>query len=50
MRSQMDHLQQQQQYITVLHQVAMQPQNQPRPVSVPPAASENIDSELQSDF
>ena len=32
-------LREQQQRITILKQVAMQPQNQPRPVSVPPAAS-----------
>ena len=35
----MDNLRDQQQCITVLKQVAMQPQNQPRPVSVPPAAN-----------
>ena len=35
----MDNLRDQQQRITVLKQVAMQPQNQPRPVSVPPAAN-----------
>ena len=39
MRSQMDNLRDQQQRIAVLKQVAMQPQNQPRPVSVPPAAN-----------
>ena len=39
MRIQMGDLREQQQRITVLKQVAMQPQNQPRPVSVPPAAS-----------
>ena len=39
MRSQMDNLRDQQQRIAVLKQVAMQPQNQPRPVSVPPTAS-----------
>ena len=38
-RSQMDNLGEQQQHITVLKQVAMQPQNQPRPVSAPPAAN-----------
>ena len=38
-RSQMDNLRDQQQRIAVLKQVAMQPQNQPRPVSVPPAAN-----------
>ena len=38
-RSQMDNLRDQQQRISVLKQVAMQPQNQPRPVSMPPAAS-----------
>ena len=38
-RSQMDNLRDQQQRITVLKQVAMQPQNQPRPVSTPPAAN-----------
>ena len=35
----MDNLRNQQQRITVLKQVAMQPQNQPKPVSVPPAAN-----------
>ena len=35
----MDNLRDQQQHITILKQVAMQPQNQPRPVSVPPAAN-----------
>ena len=39
MRSQMDNLRDQQQHIAVLKQVASQPQNQPRPVSVPPAAN-----------
>ena len=39
MRSQMDNLRDQQQRIAVLKQVASQPQNQPRPVSVPPAAN-----------
>ena len=39
MRSQMGSLREQQQHITVLKQVAMQPQNQPRPVSVPPTAN-----------
>ena len=34
----MDNLREQQ-CITVLEQVAMQPQNQPRPVSAPPAAN-----------
>ena len=38
-RRQMGDLREQQQWITVLKQVAMQPQNQPRPVSAPPAAS-----------
>ena len=38
-RSQMDNLRDQQQHIAILKQVAMQPQNQPRPVSVPPAAN-----------
>ena len=38
-RSQMDNLRDQQQHIAVLKQVAMQPQNQRRPVSVPPAAN-----------
>ena len=38
-RSQMDNLRDQQQRITVLKQVASQPQNQPRPVSAPPAAN-----------
>ena len=38
-RSQMDNLRDQQQHIAVLKQVASQPQNQPRPVSVPPAAN-----------
>ena len=35
----MDNLRDQQQHITILKQVASQPQNQPRPVSVPPAAN-----------
>ena len=35
----MDNLRDQQQHIAVLKQVAMQPQNQPRPVSAPPTAS-----------
>ena len=39
MRSQMDNLRDQQQHIGVLKQVAMQPQNQPRPVSAPPVAN-----------
>ena len=39
MRSQMDNLRDQQQRITILKQVASQPQNQPRPVPVPPAAN-----------
>ena len=39
MRSQMDNLRDQQQHIAILKQVAMQPQNQPRPVSVPPATN-----------
>ena len=39
MRSQMDNLRDQKQCIAVLKQVAMQPQNQPRPVSVPPATN-----------
>ena len=38
-RSQMDNFRDQQQHITILKQVAMQSQNQPRPVSVPPAAN-----------
>ena len=38
-RSQMDNLRDQQQHIVVLKQVAMQPQNQPRPVSAPPVAN-----------
>ena len=38
-RSQMDNLRDQQQRIAILKQVASQPQNQPRPVSVPPAAN-----------
>ena len=38
-RSQMDNLREQNQCIAVLKQVAMQPQNQPRPVSAPPAAN-----------
>ena len=38
-RSQMDNLRDQQQCIAVLKQVASQPQNQPRPVSVPPVAN-----------
>ena len=39
MRSQMDNLRDQQQRIAVLKEVASQPQNQPRPVSVPPVAN-----------
>ena len=39
MRSQMDKLTKQQQLIAILKQVAMQPQNQQRPVSAPPAAN-----------
>ena len=39
MRSQMDNLRDQQQRIAILKQVASQPQNQPRPVSAPPAAN-----------
>ena len=39
MRSQMDNLRDQQQCITLLKQVAMQLQNQPRPVSAPPVAN-----------
>ena len=35
----MDNLRDQQQRIAVLKQVASQPQNQPRPVSAPPAAN-----------
>ena len=35
----MDNLRDQQQCIAILKQVAMQPQNQPSPVSVPPAAN-----------
>ena len=35
----MDNLRDQQQHIAVLKQVAMQPQNQPRAVSVPPMAN-----------
>ena len=35
----MDNLRDQQQHITILKQVASQPQNQPRPVSAPPAAN-----------
>ena len=38
-RSQMDNLRDQQQHIVVLKQVALQPQNKPRPVSAPPAAN-----------
>ena len=38
-RSQMGNLRDQQQRIAVLKQVAMQPQNQPRPVSAPPVAN-----------
>ena len=39
MRRHMGDLREQPQRITVLKQVAMQPQNQPRPVSVPPAGN-----------
>ena len=35
----MDNLRDQQQCIAILKQVASQPQNQPRPVSAPPAAN-----------
>ena len=35
----MDNLRDQQQHIAILKQVAMQPQNQPRPVSAPSTAS-----------
>ena len=35
----MDNLRDQQQCIAILKQVAMHPQNQPRPVSAPPAAN-----------
>ena len=38
-RRQMGDLREQQQWITILKQVAMQLQNQPRPVSAPPAAN-----------
>ena len=38
-RSQMDNLRDKQQRITILKQVASQPQNQPRPVSAPPVAN-----------
>ena len=38
-RSQMDNLRDQQQHIAILKQVAMQSQNQPRPVSAPPPAN-----------
>ena len=41
-RSQMDDLRDQQQHIAVLKQVAMHPQNQPRPVSAPPAANVSL--------
>ena len=39
MRSQKDNLREQQKHITILKQVALQLQNQPRPVSVPLAAN-----------
>ena len=42
MRSQMDNLRDQQQRIAVLKQVASQPQNQLRPVSVPPVANKPL--------
>ena len=42
MRRQMGDLREQQQWITILKQVAMQPQNQPRPGSVPPAANMSL--------
>ena len=38
-RSQMGNLRDQQQHIAILKQVAMQPQNQPRPISAPPVAN-----------
>ena len=41
-RSQMDNLRDQQQHITVLKQVASQPQNQPRPISAPPVAEKQL--------
>ena len=39
MRSQMDNMREKRQHITILKQVAMQPQNQSWPVSAPPAAN-----------
>ena len=42
MRSQMDNLRDQQQRITILKQVASQPQNQPRPISAPPVAEKPL--------
>ena len=42
MRIQMDNLRDQQQRIAILKQVASQPQNQPRPVSAPPAANMSL--------
>ena len=42
MKRQMGNLREQQQRITVLKQVAMQPQNQLRPVSATPAASMSL--------
>ena len=42
MRSQIDNLREQQQCTTILKQVAMQPQSQPRPVSVAPAANKPL--------
>ena len=41
-RSKMDNLRDQQQRIAVLKQVASQPQNQPRPLSVPPVAEKPL--------
>ena len=43
----MDNLRDQHQHIAILKQVAMQPQNQPRPVSVPSAANVPLPPYLQ---
>ena len=43
----MENLRHQQQRIAILKQVAMQPQNQPRPVSAPPAANMPLPPYLQ---
>ena len=46
----MDNLREQEQCFTILKQVAMQLQNQPRPVSVPPAATPPFPQRHPSDM